>query len=70
MRMQPHQRHCSPRVPGNLPIALALLSCFSALGIVVAGLGVYATATLMSAARTRETGIRLAIGRVRSRLAG
>jgi hypothetical protein len=47
---------------GNLPIALALLSCFSALGIVVAGLGVYATATLMSAARTRETGIRLAIG--------
>jgi putative ABC transport system permease protein len=47
---------------GNLPVALALLSCFSVLGIVVAGLGVYATATLMSAARTRETGIRLAIG--------
>jgi ABC-type antimicrobial peptide transport system permease subunit len=47
---------------GNLRIALALLSCFSVLGIVVAGLGVYATATLMSASRTRETGIRLAIG--------
>jgi hypothetical protein len=47
---------------GNLTTALALLSCFSVLGIVVAGLGVYATATLMSAARTRETGIRLAIG--------
>jgi hypothetical protein len=47
---------------GNLPLALTLLSCFSVLGIIVAGLGVYATATLMSAARTRETGIRLAIG--------
>lgn len=47
---------------GNLPMALTLLSCFSVLGIVVAGLGVYATATLMAAARTRETGIRLAIG--------
>ncbi len=47
---------------GNLPIALALLGCFSALGIVVAGLGVYATATLVFTARTRETGIRLAIG--------
>jgi hypothetical protein len=47
---------------GNLTTALALLSCFSVLGVVVAGLGVYATATLMSAARTRETGIRLAIG--------
>jgi len=45
-----------------LRIALALLSCFSVLGIVVAGLGVYATAKLMSASRTRETGIRLAIG--------
>jgi hypothetical protein len=47
---------------GNLPVALALLSCFSVLGIVVAGLGVYATATLVFTARTRETGIRLAIG--------
>jgi hypothetical protein len=47
---------------GDLPLALALLSCFSALGIVVAGLGVYATATVMAAARTREMGVRLAIG--------
>jgi len=47
---------------GDLPLVLALLSCFSALGIVVAGLGVYATATVMAAARTREMGIRLAIG--------
>jgi hypothetical protein len=47
---------------GNLPVALALLGCFSALGMVVAGLGVYATATLVFTARTRETGIRLAIG--------
>jgi hypothetical protein len=47
---------------GNLPVALALLGCFSALGMVVAGLGVYATATLVFTARTRETGLRLAIG--------
>ena len=47
---------------GNLSIALALLSCFSILGEIVAGLGVYATATLMAASRTREMGIRLAIG--------
>jgi ABC-type antimicrobial peptide transport system permease subunit len=47
---------------GNLSIALSLLGCFSALGIIVAGLGVYATATLMAAAATRETGIRLTIG--------
>jgi hypothetical protein len=47
---------------GNLRLALALLSCFSLLGTVVAGLGVYATATLMAAARTREMGIRLALG--------
>jgi hypothetical protein len=47
---------------GSLRIALALLSCFSVLGIVVAGLGVYATATLMAASRTRETGIRIALG--------
>jgi ABC-type antimicrobial peptide transport system permease subunit len=55
---------------GTLPIILALLSCFSVLGIVVAGLGVYATATLMSAARTREMGIRLAIGASAEHVAG
>jgi hypothetical protein len=49
-------------IQGDLPLALALLSCFSALGIVVAALGVYATATVMAAARTREMGIRLAVG--------
>jgi hypothetical protein len=49
-------------IQGDLPLVLALLSCFSALAMVVAGLGVYATATLMAAARTREMGIRLAIG--------
>jgi hypothetical protein len=47
---------------GDLPLFLALLACFSALGMVVAGLGVYATGTLMAAARTREMGIRLALG--------
>ncbi len=46
----------------NLRLALALLACFSFLGIVVAALGVYAAATLMGAARTREMGIRIALG--------
>jgi hypothetical protein len=47
---------------GDLPLFLALLGCFSALGLAVAGLGVYATGTVMAAARTREMGIRLAVG--------
>jgi hypothetical protein len=47
---------------GNLRLALALLGCFSVLGTIVAGLGVYATATLMTAARTREMGVRRALG--------
>jgi hypothetical protein len=47
---------------GDLPLVLALLGCFSVLAIVVAGLGVYATGMLMAAARTRELGIRLAVG--------
>ncbi len=47
---------------GDLPLFLGLLSCFAALGLVVAGLGVYATGTVMAAAQTREMGIRLAVG--------
>jgi ABC-type lipoprotein release transport system permease subunit len=46
----------------SLRLALALLSCFSMLGIIVAGLGVYATATLMAATRAKEMSIRLALG--------
>jgi ABC-type antimicrobial peptide transport system permease subunit len=53
-----------------LRLALALLTCFSLLGIVVAGLGVYATATLMAAARTREMGIRRALGAPAERIGG
>jgi hypothetical protein len=55
---------------GNLQLALALLGCFSLLGIVVAGLGVHATATLMAAARTRETGIRFALGATSEQICG
>ena len=43
-------------------LTLQLLGCFAVLGIVVSGLGIYATATLMAAERTRETGIRMAMG--------
>jgi putative ABC transport system permease protein len=43
-------------------LTLQLLTCFAVLGIVISGLGVYATATLMIAARNREMGIRMAMG--------
>ena len=43
-------------------LTLKLLICFTVLGIVIAGLAVYATASLAAAARTRETGIRMAMG--------
>jgi hypothetical protein len=46
----------------NLRLGLPLLACFSLLGSTVAGLGVYAAAALMAAARTREMGIRIALG--------
>lgn len=46
----------------NMRLALMLVSAFAVLGTIVAGLGVYAVATLMAAARMREMGIRLALG--------
>ena len=46
----------------NQRLTLQLLFGFAVLGITVSGLSVYATATLMAAARTRETGIRMAVG--------
>ena len=46
----------------NTRMTLQLLGCFALLGIVIAGLGVYATTSLMAAARTHEMGIRMAMG--------
>ena len=46
----------------NQRMMLNLLAWFAVLGIVVSGLAVYATAALAAKARTRETGIRMAIG--------
>jgi len=46
----------------NQRLTLQLLTCFTVLGIIVSGLAVYATASLAAAARTRETGIRMAMG--------
>jgi ABC-type antimicrobial peptide transport system permease subunit len=43
-------------------LSLLLISCFALLGIVVSGLGVYATSTLMEYSRNREIGIRMAAG--------
>ena len=46
----------------NTRLTLQLLGCFALLGIVVAGLGAYATTSLMVAAMNREIGIRMAMG--------
>jgi len=46
----------------NIRLATHLLGCFAILGIVVSGLGVYATTMLMATSRIREIGIRLAVG--------
>jgi len=46
----------------NQRLMLQFLMGFAILGIIVAGLAVYATAILAAAARTKETGIRLAMG--------
>jgi hypothetical protein len=46
----------------NTRMTLQLLGSFALLGFVVAGLGVYATTSLMMAAMNREMGIRMAMG--------
>jgi hypothetical protein len=46
----------------DIRLTLQLLGIFTLLGIVVAGLGVYATTSLMIAAMNREMGLRMAIG--------
>jgi len=46
----------------RIRMTLALLGSFAALASVVAGLGVHAASALMAAARTREAGIRSALG--------
>jgi len=59
--VQPLSEHVKDALAGRR-FTLQLLGCFAILGIVVSGLAVYATATLMAAARRREMGIRMAMG--------
>jgi len=61
LRMRPLSEEVAS-VIANQRMMLQLLSCFAVLGIIISGLGVYATATLMVAARNREMGIRIALG--------
>ena len=46
----------------NIRMTIQLLGSFALLGIVVAGLGVYATTSIMAASWNREMGIRMAMG--------
>ena len=46
----------------NTHLVLQFLGCFTLLGIMVAGLGVYATTTVMAVSRNKEIGIRMAVG--------
>jgi len=46
----------------NQRLTIQLLAGFAVLGIIVAALAVYATATLAASARTKEMGIRMAMG--------
>ena len=46
----------------HMRLLLQFYSSFALLGILIAGLGVYATATLVATARNRENGIRMAMG--------
>jgi len=43
-------------------LAVKLIGCFAFLGMIVSGLGVYATATFMAVSRYHEIGIRIAMG--------
>jgi putative ABC transport system permease protein len=52
----------STRAFSSLRLALWLLASFAVVGALVAGLGVYASATLMAAERTHEMAIRAALG--------
>ena len=46
----------------DLRVVLTLLGCFATVGIVVASLGIFTAASLLIRSRTRELGIRLALG--------
>jgi len=50
------------KATANMRLTLQLLGIFAVLGIIISGLGVYTTTSLMTAARNRETGIRMALG--------
>ena len=50
------------KATANMRMTLQLIGSFALLGIVVAGLGAYATTSLMAASWNREMGIRMAIG--------
>lgn len=46
----------------NKRLTLNLITCFALMGIVVSGLGMYATLAWMVSLRTKEIGIRMAVG--------
>lgn len=46
----------------NLRLGVILLACFATLATIVAGLGLYATASELATARRREIAVRIALG--------
>ena len=58
---KPLSEHVKEATAGRR-LTLQLLAVFAVLGIIVSGLAVYATAALAAASRTREIGIRMAMG--------
>ena len=61
LEIQRLQEHVSAAMADQRLLSL-LISCFGALGIVISGLSVYSTSTLMVSSRTKEIGIRKAMG--------
>ena len=61
IEMRTLQEHVSGSTM-NKRLTLQLIVCFAVLGILVSGLGVYATSTLMASSRTIEIGVRVAMG--------